>query len=59
MTAPVRVSRHPLVLHKLAILRDRATQPPRVCAANAFCGRLDGPLLRAMTVLVPSNPKLF
>jgi hypothetical protein len=28
---------------------DRATQWPRVCAANEFCDRLGGPLLRAMT----------
>ena len=36
-------------------LRDRAIQQPRVCAANESCDRLDGPLLRAMTVL-DSNP---
>jgi uracil phosphoribosyltransferase len=29
MAAPVTVSRHPLVLHKLAQLRDRNTAPPR------------------------------
>ena len=29
--------------------RGDATQPPRVCAANEFYARLDGPLLRAMT----------
>ena len=28
MTAAVHVSRHPLVLHRLALLRDRATEPP-------------------------------
>ena len=28
---------------------DRATQQPRVCAANEFYVRLGGPLLRAMT----------
>jgi hypothetical protein len=28
---------------------DRATQPPRVCAANESWAHLDGPLLRAMT----------
>ncbi len=28
MSSPVHVSRHPLVLHKLATLRDRATDPP-------------------------------
>jgi uracil phosphoribosyltransferase len=27
MSQPVHVSRHPLVLHKLALLRDRATEP--------------------------------
>ncbi len=29
MDAPVHVSRHPLVLHKLAVLRDRATDTQR------------------------------
>ena len=29
---------------------DRATQPPRVRAANESYPRLDGPLLRAMTL---------
>jgi hypothetical protein len=37
---------------------DRATQPPRVGAANEFDARLDGSLLRAMTNKVfQSNQK--
>ncbi len=35
---------------------DRATQPPRVCAANESYARLDG-LLRAMTFVILWKPK--
>ena len=48
-------------MHILCVMapRDGAIQPPRVCAANEFYDRLDGPLLRAMTVLAQFNPKWF
>ena len=41
------------------VAQDEAVVRLEARAANEFYDRLDGPLLRAMTILVPSNPKWF
>jgi hypothetical protein len=38
-----------MATHLVMARLGRATQPPRVCAANESYDPLDGPLLRAVT----------